>query len=47
MGGGREVRDFGMRTSGSSNFGLAGKVGQLGLGGEEAGGEVAGIGGEI
>lgn len=35
-----------MRASGSSNFGLAGKVGQLGLGGEETG-EVAGIGGEI
>ena len=26
-----------MRASGSSNFGLAGKVGQLGLGGEETG----------
>jgi hypothetical protein len=47
LGGGREVRDFGMRASGSSNFGLAGKVGQLGLGGEETRGEVTGIGGEI
>jgi len=47
LGGGREVRDFGMRASGSSNFGLAGKVGELGLGGEETGWEVAGIGGEI
>jgi hypothetical protein len=47
LGGGREVRDFGMRASGSSNFGLAGKVGQLGQGGEETGGEVTGIRGEI
>jgi hypothetical protein len=33
LGGGREVRDVGMRASGSSNFGLASKVGELGLGG--------------
>jgi hypothetical protein len=47
LGGSREVRDFGMRASGSSNFGLAGKFGELGLGGEETGWEVSGIGGEI
>jgi hypothetical protein len=47
LGRGREVRDFVMRASSSSNFGLAGEVGQLGLGGEETGGEVTGIGGEI
>jgi hypothetical protein len=47
LGGGREVGDFRMRASGSGNFGLAGEVGQLGLGGEETRGEVTGIGWEI
>ena len=47
MSGEGEGRNFRLGTGGAGGIGLAGEIGQLRLGGEEAGGEVAGIVGEI